>query len=93
MMRAFVLLLALGAACDSRGLGAARNCCEVHVGGHGQADLWLCDDPACHELEGAVECSTLSDTQPTYCQAPPADAPECVPVLLRSSSFQTVFCR
>lgn len=70
-----------------------ETCCEKYAGRANQTDLWICKGPQCPELDTGIECSTLSNTQPTYCQIPPTD--DCKIVYLENlqgDAFQTIYC-
>jgi hypothetical protein len=105
-MTRYLPLLLLLAACDARSLdipGAdpisgieitiEDSCCQERDG------LLVCRDDLCGALtqNGAAECTTLSNTHPTYCQDPLTN--DCVPVYLEHTTktsshapFQTVWC-
>lgn len=68
-------------------------CCEKHPGRANQVDIWVCKSAQCPELNAGTECTTLSNSQPTYCQVPLTD--DCKMVYLeelQGAPFQTVYC-
>ncbi len=82
---------------------AAASCCEMYPGrpktatSIGQLDLWVCRDSKCRELQPGTECTTLSNTEPTYCQVPTSN--DCKMVYLEhntyesgNKTFQTIYC-
>ena len=89
----YLLLCSLLAACGGDALqipGPPAPCCESID------ERLVCRDAACPELRGAQECTTLSATNPSYCQTPITN--DCEQVYLKSTPsskhqpFQTVYC-